>query len=302
MSTAPLRVVVVDDEPAARSYLVDLLHQHGGVEVVGEADDATSALRILHLDAVDAVFLDVRMPGLDGMDLARVLNRFDRAPAILFVTAYEEHAVDAFGVHALDYLLKPVDPARLADAVRRLHSHLATIIGAAPTSGPSDELTPSRRIESLDHGRPSDISIGIADVDADIDVRSSSVAAERSGSTVTASLAVDKGGRTVMIDPASVLYVEAAKDYCRLRTAHDSYLFRMPISTLEAAWLERGWIRVHRSHLVPVDAISELRRDPDRGWLVRLGRVELPVSRRHLPAVRERLHRAARALRGADTS
>jgi DNA-binding LytR/AlgR family response regulator len=294
MSTAPLRVVVVDDEPAARSYLVDLLRQHGGVDVVGEADDATSALRILHLDAVDAVFLDVRMPGLDGMDLARVLKRFDRAPAILFVTAYEEHAVDAFGVHALDYLLKPVDPVRLADAVRRLHSHLATIVGATPTSGPSDERKPSPLIESSDHGR------SFAAVDAHVE--SSSVAAERRGSTVTASLAVDKGGRTVMIDPASVLYVEAAKDYCRLRTAHDSYLLRMPISTLEAAWIERGWIRVHRSHLVPVGAISELRRDPERGWLVRLGRVELPVSRRHLPAVRERLHRAARALRGADPS
>jgi DNA-binding LytR/AlgR family response regulator len=276
-----IRALVVDDEPAARSYLVGLLGQRDDVEVIGEADDATSALRILHHDDVQAVFLDVRMPGLDGMDLARVLNRFDRPPAILFVTAYEEHAVDAFGVHAFDYLLKPVDPSRLGEAVRRLQQQL----GASPDA-------------SLDRS----IAIESHDVDA-LDAMGPSVVAapvERSAPPPAASLAVDKGGRTVMIDPASVLYVEAAKDYCRLRTADDSYLLRMPISTLEAAWMERGWMRVHRSYLVPVGAIGELRQDRERGWLVRLGRIELPVSRRHLPAVRDRLHRSARALRGAE--
>jgi DNA-binding LytR/AlgR family response regulator len=301
MSTSLIRAVVVDDEPAARSYLVGLLHRHGGIGVVAEADDATSALRILHHEDVDAVFLDVRMPGLDGMDLARVLNRFDRAPAVVFVTAYEEHAVDAFGVHALDYLLKPVDPVRLADAIGRLRQHLATV---SPTvtattmdrAGESGETAPDGTRHS--QGTNSQDDATAVSVTGELNPP----ARERMAGTITASLAVDKGGRTVMIDPATVLYVEAAKDYCRLRTANDSYLLRMPISTLEAAWVERGWIRVHRSHLVPVDAIGELRQDPERGWLVRLGRIELPVSRRHLPAVRERLYRSARALRSAETT
>jgi DNA-binding LytR/AlgR family response regulator len=277
---APIRALVVDDEPAARSYLVGLLRRHGEVEVVGEADDATSALRILHHDDVQAVFLDVRMPGLDGMDLARVLNRFDHPPSILFVTAYEEHALDAFGVHAFDYLLKPVDPARLSEAVRRLQQQLV-----------ANETTDISRSESDSPAPVGPIATAVSAVSSPV---------EYPGQVVTASLAVDKGGRTLMIDPSTVLYVEAAKDYCRLRTADDSYLLRMPISTLEAAWMERGWMRVHRSYLVPVGAIVELRQDRERGWLVRLGRVELPVSRRHLPAVRDRLHRSARALRGAE--
>ncbi len=268
MTRQPIRALVVDDEPAARSYLIGLLRRVGGVDVLAEADDAAAALRALHHD-VDAVFLDVRMPGLDGMDLARVLNRFDHPPAVVFVTAYEEHAVDAFGVHAFDYLLKPVDPARLHETIDRLSQHLSA--PAAP---------------SLVAGQPADDPKGPVDT----------AVASSSGS-----LAVDKGGRTVMIDPAAVLYVEAAKDYCRLRTADGAYLLRMPISTLEAAWIERGWLRVHRSYLVPVIGICELRQDREQGWLVRLGRIELPVSRRHLPTVRDRLHRSARALRGADT-
>jgi DNA-binding LytR/AlgR family response regulator len=263
-----MRVLVVDDEPAARSYLTGLLRRIDHLDVIGEADDAAAALRVLHHDDVDAVFLDVRMPGLDGMDLARVLNRFDHPPAVVFVTAYEEHALDAFGVHAFDYLLKPVDPARLRVTVDRLSQHLPEPSAPSPSSAQAVvEQTPV----------PS-----------------------AAAPTSSGSLAVDKGGRTVMIDPAAVLYVEAAKDYCRLRTADGAYLLRMPISTLEAAWGERGWLRVHRSYLVPVSAICELRQDREQGWLVRLGRVELPVSRRHLPTVRDRLHRSARAMRGAD--
>ncbi len=285
---ALIRALVVDDEPAARSYLVGLLGQRDDVAVIGEADDATSALRILHHDDVQVVFLDVRMPGLDGMDLARVLNRFDHPPAIVFVTAYEEHAVDAFGVHAFDYLLKPVDPVRLGDAVRRLRQHLGSAHESSTERNSAGETNESRTFATPAVALP----VGRGTTPASVP--------HPAGAHGTASLAVDKGGRTVMIDPASVLYVEAAKDYCRLRTADDSYLLRMPISTLEAAWMERGWMRVHRSYLVPVGAIGELRQDRERGWLVRLGRIELPVSRRHLPAVRDRLHRSARALRGAE--
>lgn len=259
-ASGPLRVMVVDDELAARKYLANLLGRNTSVSLIDTADDSVEALRVLHQQPIDVVFLDVRMPGLDGMELARVLNRFERPPLIVFVTAYEDHAVDAFGVHAFDYLLKPVEPERLDATIDRLQQHIRRDVTER-------DVVASKPVASVGQ-------VGAA-------------------STV----AVDQGGRTVMIDRSTVVYVEAAKDYSRLRTTDGAYLMRMPISTLEAAWAEHGWIRVHRSFLVPLSAICELRQDATKGWLVRLGRVELPVSRRHLGTVRDLLHRSARAMR-----
>jgi DNA-binding LytR/AlgR family response regulator len=256
VSTDPVRVLVVDDEPPARRYLVAQLERlEQPVSVVDSVGDATEALRILQQTAVDLIFLDVRMPGLDGIDLAGVLDRFERAPRVVFVTAHEEHAVDAFRVHAFDYLLKPVDPRRLADAMRRVAGDVRRVTGEA--------------------------SLGPA-----------------TAAPTTSAIAVDHGGRTVMVERDRLLYVEASKDYSRLRTADGAYLLRVPISTLEAAWADSGWMRIHRSYLVPIAAVGELSQDAAGGWSVRLGKHHLPVSRRHLSTVRDRLHRSARALRG----
>ncbi len=116
----PLDVLVVDDELPALEDLAYLLRQQPPIGKVTTAGDATEALRRLRDDRFDAIFLDIRMPGLDGLDLARVLGRFARPPAIVFVTAYENHAVEAFELAALDYLLKPVRPERLAEAIGRI--------------------------------------------------------------------------------------------------------------------------------------------------------------------------------------
>lgn len=119
-SSAGLDVLVVDDEPPAREDLAYLLRQHPRVGMVTTAGDATEALRRLRDGSFDALFLDIRMPGLDGLELARVLSRFAHPPDIVFVSAYENHAVEAFELAAVDYLLKPVRPERLSDAIRRL--------------------------------------------------------------------------------------------------------------------------------------------------------------------------------------
>ena len=115
-----LDVLVVDDEQPALEDLAYLLRQHPRISTVVTASDATDALRQLRDGAFTAVFLDIRMPGLDGLELARVLSRFARPPEIVFVTAFEQHAVEAFELQAVDYLLKPVRPERLSDAIRRL--------------------------------------------------------------------------------------------------------------------------------------------------------------------------------------
>jgi DNA-binding LytR/AlgR family response regulator len=118
--TGLLTVLAVDDERPALDDLAYLLRQHPRIASVTTAGDATDALRRLRDGHFDAVFLDIRMPGLDGLELARVLGRFAQPPAIIFVTAFEQHAVEAFELQALDYLLKPVRPERLSDALRRV--------------------------------------------------------------------------------------------------------------------------------------------------------------------------------------
>ena len=115
-----LEVLVVDDEEPALEDLAYLLRQHPRIGSVVTASDATEALRRLRDGSFAAVFLDIRMPGLDGLELARVLSRFATPPDIVFVTAFEQHAVEAFELQAVDYLLKPVRPERLSDAIHRL--------------------------------------------------------------------------------------------------------------------------------------------------------------------------------------
>ena len=115
-----LRVLVVDDEAPALAELAWLLRQDPRVGEVVTAQGAAEALRLLDEHDVDAVFSDIKMPGLNGLDLARVLARFSRRPQVVFVTAYDEHAVDAFELAATDYLMKPVRADRLSDAIGRV--------------------------------------------------------------------------------------------------------------------------------------------------------------------------------------
>lgn len=119
-SSATLRSLIVEDESQTRAELTGLLHDIPEIAEVSTAATGADAIRLLGTHAFDAAFLDILMPGLDGMDVARVLNNLSAPPAIVFVTASETHAVDAFGIGAVDYLLKPIRPERLAEAVSRI--------------------------------------------------------------------------------------------------------------------------------------------------------------------------------------
>ncbi|MFB7505182.1 LytR/AlgR family response regulator transcription factor [Streptomyces broussonetiae] len=254
---APLRVLAVDDEEPALEELLYLLGQDTRVGTVIPAPTATEALRRLGrvmeagpdgAPAVDVVFLDIHMPGLDGLELARLLGGFAAPPLIVFVTAHDDFAVRAFDLKAVDYLLKPLRKERFAEAVRRVADLVAAGQGPRPAA--------------------------------------SAVTSPALGDQVP----VELGGVTRFVPIADITYVEAQGDYARLHTRHGSHLVRIPLSTLEEQWRNRGFVRIHRSRLVALGRIEELRLDGGN-VTVRIGDRTLAVSRRNARELRDLLAR-----------
>jgi DNA-binding LytR/AlgR family response regulator len=237
--------LVVDDEIPALDELTYLLRAMPAVSSVHAARSPSEALRSLQERRFDVIFLDVRMPSLNGIELANVLGRFASPPAIVFVTAYEEYAVRAFDIGACDYLLKPVSRTRLSTALDRALSRRGGRPGEPANAG----------------------SIAIP---------------------------LESAGRTRWVGPGQVRWVEAEGDYVRLHMADgDTHLLRMPISHLEERWAAQGFLRIHRSYLVPVSQIAEFA-VAGNNHSVKVSGQWLPVSRRHARDVRDRLLRTGR--------
>jgi DNA-binding LytR/AlgR family response regulator len=264
---APLRALAVDDEEPALEELLYLLGKDPRVGSAVPARTATEALRRLSRaaqagpdgpDAVDVVFLDIDMPGLNGLELARLLGGFAAPPLIVFVTAHEDFAVRAFDLKAVDYLLKPLRQERFAEAVRRV----AELVRAG--QGPRRAGTAAEPAPAFGDQVP-----------------------------------VELGGVTRFVPLADITYVEAQGDYARLHTRHGSHLVRVPLSTLEEQWRPRGFVRIHRSRLVALGRIEELRLDGGN-LTVRIGDRLLAVSRRNARELRDLLARRAKgSARGA---
>ena len=144
-----IRVVVVEDEPLARRYLCTLLAQTAKVEVVGEAGDGRNGLRLCAEHAPDATFLDIRIPGPDGLSMANTLLTLPRPPLVVFVTGYAGHAIDAFRVEAVDYLLKPIEPGQVFEAIRRLEHRLSDPCGERIEEA---SVLPNERLPVKDRG------------------------------------------------------------------------------------------------------------------------------------------------------
>lgn len=247
--SAGLRVLAVDDVPPALDELCRMLRESAEIAEVTAAADSLSALKTLQSDHFDVAFLDISMPGLDGMELATLLAKMTAPPVVVFVTAYEQHAVRAYDIGAVDYLLKPVRAERLSAALDRVTRLLAA--------------------EDVPEPAPSQPDAMVA-------------------------LPVETAGRTRYVRRSEVLFAEAHGDYVRLHTRGGVHVVRMPISRLEEYWEGAGFVRVHRSFLLSLGAVRELRSDSAGALNAHTEAGDVPVSRRHARHLRERLLESAR--------
>lgn len=218
-----LRILIADDEPLARERVRALLSAESTVEVIGECGNGPEAIAAIRKDRPDIVFLDMQMPGADGLQVVRELPASDR-PAIVFVTAHDRFAVDAFGVHATDYLLKPFDQERFRAALQRATEHVR-----AKRAGDLNT-----RLETL-----------LADA---------APVAKKPGR-----LAFKSDGRVVFVRPEDIVWVEAADNYVLLHlTDSPRLILRDTLSSLEERLGSKEFARVNRSALVRLDQVKEL--------------------------------------------
>ena len=227
MAERAIRVVLVEDEPPARRRMRALLAAHADVEVVGEAAHGGEAVEDIQRLAPDLVLLDVQLPVATGFEVIDAVG-IDRMPLVVFVTAYDQHAIKAFEVHAVDYLLKPVEPERLGEALARVRGVL----------GRGDD----RLRESLRRA--------MAQLRADAD--------HAEPRAIPGRLAIKVDGRIRLVDVAEIDYVTADGNYARLRGRATNVLVRETITAMEQRLAPHGFLRVQRGTLVRMERVVEL--------------------------------------------
>jgi two-component system LytT family response regulator len=235
----PLRTIIVDDEALARRGLRHRLAERDDVHIVAEARNGREALKLIEDENPDLMFLDIQMPGMDGFDVLRALDA-ERMPVIVFVTAFDDYAIQAFEAHALDYLLKPIDEKRLGDALERAHDFV-------------ERNEALRHRESLLRlvgqitGRP----VGSMD-----DVRRSGV--DRLKRKEPPRLAIKDGGSTTWLRQDEIEWIDAAGDYMCVHAHSETHIMRRTMKKLEAELDPEILQRVHRSTIVNVKRVREM--------------------------------------------
>lgn len=247
----PIRAVIVDDEPLGRTVIREMLRRDQDFAVVGECANGHEAITVIQDERPDLIFLDVQMPEIDGFEVLAALND-DQLPIVIFVTAYDQYAVSAFEVHAVDYLLKPFDRERFGKALQRAKAQ-------------------------LQHERPNDVSQRILAL----------LEEQRTKPKYLERLVIKTNGRIFFLKTEEIDWISAEGNYINLHVKKDSYLLRETISNLEAQLDPQRFARIHRSQIVNLDRIRELRHWSHGEYQVILhDGVELMLSR----SCREKLH------------
>ena len=241
-----IKTLIVDDEPLARDRVRRFLRDEGDIQVIGESGNGIEAIETINREQPDLVFLDIQMPEKNGFDVIKSLNR-RKLPTIIFVTAYDQYALRAFDVHALDYLLKPFNRERIHRAVARAREHIE-----------------NQRLGNLDERLNSLIA----------DLRSERRYLDR--------LVVKSVGRVFFLKTDEIDWIEAAGNYVKLHVGRDSHMIRETMNGIEAKLDPDKFLRIHRSTVVNIDRIKELQPmfSGDYAVILRDG-TELALSRNY---------------------
>jgi two-component system LytT family response regulator len=249
----------VDDEPLARERIRNLLESEPDVEVAAECADGKEAVEAIRRHRPDLLFLDVQMPRLDGFGVLRELEQ-ERLPLTIFVTAFDRHAVKAFEVHALDYLLKPFDASRFQKAVAHARGQ-------------------------LERQRAGSINQRLSALLADVESPGKNKPLER--------VMIKSGGRIFFLRLEQIDWIEAAGNYVRLHVGEDVHLLRETMNGLEAKLDARQFLRIHRSTIVNVERIQELQPLFHGDYVVILrGGKQLTMSRNYREKLQEHFGQA----------
>jgi two-component system LytT family response regulator/two-component system response regulator LytT len=275
-----LRAVLVDDEQLARDELGYLLGRVGGVDIVGHASNGVEAIEVIERLQPDLVFLDVQMPGLTGFEVAQQMLDAPAASEIIFVTAYDQHAISAFEVNAVDYLLKPVDPARLDVALQRARRRIVSERRLGGQSGTADDVALGAQTGAEGAGISHDQLEKIVEL-----------VAERQGRRER--LAIKVGERFLLVPAEEIVYASLADESITVVTSqHVGHSSHRTLDELQAQLDPRAFWRVHRSHLVNINQIKEIVPWVSRNYILRMkdeSGTEIPVSRAQTRRLREYL-------------
>jgi two-component system, LytTR family, response regulator len=264
MPNAPIRVLVVDDEALARERLIELLGHEQGVEVIGIADNGAAAVEAIRSQQPDLVFLDVQMPGKTGLDVVRDVG-VDAMPATIFVTAFDQYALRAFELAALDYLVKPFDDERFEQAFHRAR----------------------RLIELRDMGKLREQLLAVLQQRGAED---SPASRPTESAPYLERIAVEMRGKVRVVPVDQIDYITASGPYAELHTGERTHLIRETMQTLEERLDPRQFIRIHRSAIVRLPLVETLHKGAGGDYEVQLkGGLRLPVSRSRREELERRL-------------
>lgn len=217
-----MRVVIADDEPAARRKVLRFLKEHADVEIAGEASCGAQAVDMILREHPDVVFLDIQMPDVDGFAVVEAIASAERVPAIIFATAHDEHAVRAFEVSAVDYLLKPFDRERFDRSLERVRKSL----------GDAGEMAQSQLLSLLEAVRPEN--------------------------RYAKRLLLPSDGRALFVNTADIVRLEADRNTVHVHARHGTFALRSTLDALERRLDPQQFVRIHRSHVVNIDAVREI--------------------------------------------
>lgn len=256
-----LRALIVDDEQLARRGLEIRLADYTDIEICGQCRNGREALEAVREHAPDLMFLDVQMPGMDGFEVLRRLSG-STMPGVIFVTAYDEYALKAFDANALDYLLKPINDERLAEAIARARQH------------ESEKLADEQRNKLLKlvceiTGRELTLEEALADT-------------VQSGQSYPQRIAIRDGSQTNLVEVETIDWVDAAGDYMCVHAAGDTFVLRGTMKRLEELLDPHIFVRVHRSAIVNRHRVQKMRPHRNGEYFLTLGNdTELKLSRKY---------------------